>query len=98
MEQYHQAYGEFPEATVLIRVEDFYEAYGEVARQLTKTLGLTLTQRGGVPMSGIPSHAIGRRVSQLVADGTKVVLMEHSEDPRGKVPDEVRRHAVEFSR
>src|ERR1035438_1771103 len=64
---------EFPEAIVLIRVGDFYEAYGETAKQLAETLGLTLTQRDGIPMSGFPLQ-IGRVSGSNRADPGRRLL------------------------
>jgi DNA mismatch repair protein MutS len=89
MEQYNQTCAEFPEAIVLIRVLDFYEAYGETAKELAETLGLTLTQRDSVPMSGIPFHAVERRIAELITSGKKVILLDHAEDPHRKDIDEI---------
>ncbi len=97
MEQYDQTRDDFPQAIVLMRVGDFFEAYGETAAQLAETLGLTLTQREGGPMCGIPHHMAEKRVAQLVANGRQVVLMEQSEDPRGKPLGDVARHCVQFN-
>jgi DNA mismatch repair protein MutS len=96
MEQYDQTCTEFPQAIVLMRVGDFFEAYGETAKQLAETLGLTLTQRDGMPMTGFPHHMAEKRVAQLVASGKQVILMEQSEDPRGKSPADVARHRVQY--
>jgi DNA mismatch repair protein MutS len=97
MEQYDQTCSEFPQAIVLMRVGDFFEAYGETAEKLAEALGLTLTERDGIPMSGIPHHMAEKRVAQLVASGRQVILMEQSEDPRGKAPGDIMRHPVQFS-
>ncbi len=97
IEQYHQTCTEFPQAVVLMRVGDFFEAYGETAKLLAETCGLTLTERDGIPMSGIPHHMAEKRVAQLVASGRQVILMEQSEDPRGKAPGEIARHRVQFT-
>jgi DNA mismatch repair protein MutS len=96
MEQYNQTCSEFPHAVVLVRVGDFFEAYGGTAEQLAELLGLTLTGRDGMPMSGIPHHMAERRMAQLVAGGRQVILMEQSEDPRGKPPGDITRHQVRF--
>ena len=97
MEQYNQICEEYPKAIVLMRVGDFFEAYGETAKFLAQTLGLTLTERDGTAMTGIPHHMTERKVAQLVASGKQVILMEQSEDPRRKPPGKVRRHPVHFS-
>jgi DNA mismatch repair protein MutS len=96
MEQYNQICEAYPKAIVLIRVGDFFEAYGEPAKHLAETLGLTLTERDGTATTGIPHHLIEKKVTQLVARGQQVILMDQSEDPRGKSPGEVQRHRVHF--
>jgi DNA mismatch repair protein MutS len=97
MEQYNQVCTEFPHAIVLMRVGDFFEAYGETAKQLAEALGLTLTERYGMPMAGIPHHLAEKRVAQFVASGRQVILMEQSEDPAGKPSGEIMRHPVQFT-
>ena len=97
MEQYNQTCEDFPQAIVLMRVGDFFEAYGETAAHLAEALGLTLTRRDGIPMCGIPHHMAEKRVAQLVASGRQVILIEQSEDPRGKPPGGVARHRVQFN-
>lgn len=96
LEQYRQTCAAFPQAVVLIRVGDFYEAYEDRAIRLAETLGLTLTRRDGVLLSGIPLHMVEKRVAQLLTCGRQVLLMEHAEDPHGKAPAEVTRQCVRF--
>jgi DNA mismatch repair protein MutS len=53
------------------KIGDFYEAYGEQARTVGATLGLTVT-RGRLsnePMCGIAYHAIGRSIAALEEKG-----------------------------
>ena len=60
---------------VFNKIGDFYEATGEAARVVAKELTLTLT-RGritGLPMVGIPYHAINRDVDQLRSNGHEVI-------------------------
>ncbi|MCW3055222.1 MAG: mismatch repair protein MutS [Chthonomonadales bacterium] len=97
MEQYDQTCSEFPQAIVLMRVGDFFEAYGETAKLLAETFGLTLTERDGMPMAGIPHHMAEKRVAQLVASGRQVILMEQSEDPRGKASGDIAQHIAQFN-
>jgi len=97
MEQYDKACAEFPQAIVLMRFGDFFEAYGDTASLLAETLGLTLTQREGIPMARIPHHMAEKRVAQLVAGGRQVILMDQSEDPHGKAPGDTAREQVRFT-
>jgi len=59
-----------PDDIVLFQVGDFYEMYGEDARQAAEVLGLTLTTRnipgvGRVEMCGVPSHNLELYTDQL---------------------------------
>ena len=48
MKQYVQFKAQYPEALLLMRVGDFYEAYGEDALTVSKVLGIVLTIFVGV--------------------------------------------------
>ena len=52
MKQYVQFKAQYPQAVLLMRVGDFYEAYGDDALTVSKVLGIVLTKRSnGVPNS-----------------------------------------------
>ena len=57
MEQWQRCKEKAGDALLLFRLGDFYEAFYEDAKLLANAVDLTLTQRQGVPMSGIPHHA-----------------------------------------
>jgi len=86
MRQYFQAREEHPGALLLMRVGDFYEAYGEDAETIAAALQITLTGRDDqgerVAMAGVPHHAVERYVARLVRLGHRVALMDQVEDPR----------------
>lgn len=86
MQQYFGARSEHPGVLLLMRVGDFYEAYGEDAQTIASVLNITLTARddGGsrVPMAGVPYHAVERYVARLLENGFRVALMDQVEDPR----------------
>src|SRR5258707_12439502 len=86
MQQYFTARGEHPGVILLMRVGDFYEAYGEDAETIAKALNITLTGRedGGtrVSMAGGPHHATERYVARLIRKGFRVALMDQVEDPK----------------
>jgi N12 class adenine-specific DNA methylase len=69
------------------RIGDFYEVTGGAAREIAPVLGLTLTQRGGEPLIGIPVHTIDEYTARLIALGY-TVLTEQPEtaisEPEGK--------------
>ena len=65
---------------------DFYEAFDEDARTLSKVLGITLTAResgagGKAPLAGIPHHALDNHLGTLVAAGLKIAIAEQTSDP-----------------
>ena len=70
------------DAVLLFRLGDFYEAFYEDAKLLSKELELTLTQRQGVPMSGVPYHAHEAYVDKLIKRGYKVAIAEQMEAPQ----------------
>src|SRR3989454_2148773 len=86
MQQYFTARAEHPGVILLMRVGDFYEAYGEDAETIAGALNITLTGRedGGVriPMAGVPHHATERYVARLIKKGYRVALMDQVEDPK----------------
>src|SRR2546426_9504837 len=86
MQQYFGARSEHPGVILLMRVGDFYEAYGEDAETIATALNITLTGRedGGqrVAMAGVPHHATERYVARLIKKGFRVALMDQVEDPK----------------
>ena len=61
-QQYMNAQNKYPDYIVAYRLGDFYEIFGEKAKQFAKELDLTLTGRDcgladRVPMVGFPCHA-----------------------------------------
>ena len=75
MRQYFQIKAERPDVLLLMRVGDFYEAYGEDAETIARELEITLTGREDkgagtrIPMAGVPHHALERYVARLIAKG-----------------------------
>nr|NGX46395.1 DNA mismatch repair protein MutS [Chlamydiota bacterium] len=73
---------------------DCSDAFYEDAAIIAKDLGLTLTKRQGIPMSGVPWHAGEGYIDKLVAKGHRVAIAEQVEDPKlakGLVKREVTR-------
>lgn len=87
MQQYVDMKAENPDALLMFRLGDFYEAFFEDARQISESLSLVLTQRGtdaagvDIPMCGIPWHAADNYFGRLVRAGFKVALVEQMETP-----------------
>ncbi|MDE2207564.1 MAG: DNA mismatch repair protein MutS, partial [Armatimonadetes bacterium] len=86
MRQYFATRAENASILLLMRVGDFYEAYGPDAVLIAADLQITLTGRedGGtrVPMAGVPYHAVERYLARLIRAGRRVAIMEQMEDPR----------------
>lgn len=85
MEQWHRCKEKAGEALLLFRLGDFYEAFYEDARLLAKAIDLTLTQRQGVPMSGIPHQTAENYIEKLVQQGFLVAIAEQIGDPRQSI-------------
>ena len=87
MQQYVDMKSENPDALLMFRLGDFYEAFFEDAKTISTNLGLVLTQRGtdgdgeNIPMCGIPWHAADNYFGRLVRTGFRVALVEQMETP-----------------
>jgi DNA mismatch repair protein MutS len=82
MKQYYEVKRKHPDAILLFRVGDFYETFGDDAVIASKILGITLTQRAGSPLAGVPYHAIDTYLPRLVRAGQRVAICEQLEDPK----------------
>ena len=82
MKQYYEVKRKHPDAILLFRVGDFYETFGDDAVTASKILGITLTQRAGAPLAGVPYHAIDTYLPRLVRAGMRVAICEQLEDPK----------------
>ncbi len=87
LEQYFGMKARNPEALLLSRVGDFYEAYGEDAETVSRALQIALTSKeagGGrrVAMAGVPHHALAQYLGKLVAQRFVVALADQLEAPQ----------------
>ncbi|MCP5503598.1 MAG: hypothetical protein H7A41_00425 [Chlamydiales bacterium] len=82
MSQWYACKQKAKDALLLFRLGDFYEAFYEDAKLLSDTVDVTLTQRQGVPMSGVPAHAAEGYIEKLVEKGFLVAIAEQTEDPK----------------
>ncbi|WP_100934193.1 DNA mismatch repair protein MutS [Candidatus Chlamydia corallus] len=80
MEQWHQCKEKAGESVLLFRMGDFYEAFYDDAVLLSQHLELTLTQRQGIPMSGIPHATVDTYVDRLISKGFKVAIAEQFDE------------------
>ncbi|MFC6175714.1 DNA mismatch repair protein MutS [Companilactobacillus huachuanensis] len=86
MEQYLEYKKQYPDAFLLYRVGDFYEMFYDDAVKGSQILELTLTSRNkkadeGIPMCGVPHHAIEGYIDTLVDKGYKVAVCDQLENP-----------------
>src|ERR1700728_4892472 len=89
MQQYHRLKREAPpDAILLFRLGDFYELFFSDAEEGSRLLDLTLTQRQGMPMCGMPHHAAEGYITQLLKAGRRVAICDQMEAPKpGQIVD-----------
>ncbi len=99
MRQYLDAKDQHRDAILLFRMGDFYEMFYEDALVAARALELTLTSRskdqngGGIPMCGVPHHAVDTYIARLVRKGFRVAICDQVEDPK-KAKGIVKREVV----
>lgn len=87
LEQYFGMKSKHPEAILLSRVGDFYEAYGDDAETVARALQIALTSKEAgagkrVAMAGVPHHALPGYLARLVQQRFIVALAEQLEAPQ----------------
>jgi DNA mismatch repair protein MutS len=94
--QFQKLKAQQPEAILLYRLGDFYEAFDDDAKLVAELLDVTLTRKEYAvekgakakqycPMAGIPYHAVEGYVARLVGQGYRVAIAEQiSETPSSK--------------
>src|SRR5947209_1412120 len=85
-----------PDAVLLFRLGDFYEAFEDDAHLIARVLDITLTSREmghgeRLPMAGIPAHAAEGYIARLIAQGHHVAIAEQigTLARNGLVPPEI---------
>ncbi len=87
MRQYREIKRGYPQAILFFRVGDFYEMFGEDAREASALLAIALTSRDKsssdpIPLCGVPHHAAQGYIAKLLKAGRTVALCEQVEDPK----------------
>ncbi len=93
MTQYLSVKEQYRDAVLFFRLGDFYEMFNEDALEVSRLLNLTLTQRAGHPMCGIPYHASKVYIARLLRLGKKIAICEQVTQPgpgKGLVERKVR--------
>jgi DNA mismatch repair protein MutS len=75
-EQYAAFKAQYPDAILLFRVGDFWEAFDEDADKLVRVLSLACTTRGERRVAGFPHMQLDRFLSALVRAGFRVATAE----------------------
>ncbi|HBG36988.1 MAG TPA: DNA mismatch repair protein MutS, partial [Treponema sp.] len=76
MKQYFSIKNQYKDEVLFFRLGDFYEMFFDDAIEVAKLLNLTLTQRGDVPMCGVPYHAAKVYIARLLRLGKKIAICE----------------------
>lgn len=83
MRQFHEFKDRFPGCVLLFRMGDFYEMFYEDAVEVSKAIGLTLTERSpGQPMAGVPHHQLDNYLRKLIDKGFRVAIADQVQDPK----------------
>lgn len=73
---------DYPDVLIMMRVGDFYEAYGPDAEKISKVACLTLTSRkdgqDSVPMVGFPVQSVEKLVTTLINLGHRICLVDQA--------------------
>lgn len=80
MKQWHQCKEQAGDSLLFFRMGDFYEAFYDDAVLISQHLDLTLTQRQGIPMSGVPVATVNNYIDRLISKGLKVAVAEQFEE------------------
>ena len=77
-QKYRELKDKHPDALLLFRVGDFYEAYFEDAEESSKLLGVTLTLRSddGSRKAGFPKYALDTYLPKLVRAGRRIAICD----------------------
>ena len=78
MLQYTQIKEQHKDCVLFFRLGDFYEMFEQDATEAASILDITLTQRNGIPMCGIPYHAAQGHIARLIKAGRKVAICEQT--------------------
>ena len=91
MKQFRELKEKHPDAMLLFRCGDFYETYGDDAKEAAKVLGITLTWRTpskrhapgdySDAMAGFPHHALDTYLPKLIRAGKRVAICDQLDPP-----------------
>ena len=87
IDQYRAIKVKHPDAVLLFRFGDFYEAFGDDAIIVSEICGFTLTRRANgkassIELAGFPHYALDTYLPKLVRACKRVAICEQLENPR----------------
>jgi DNA mismatch repair protein MutS len=87
--QYQEIKKEVPSSILFFRLGDFYEMFGDDAKEAAEILEIALTSRNKnsenpLPMCGIPAKSYEKYLAKLTKAGKKVAIAEQVSDPSEK--------------
>lgn len=97
LKQYQEIKNRHPQELLFFRLGDFYEMFGEDARQASKILDIVLTARHKgtaheTPMCGVPHHALENYLAKLLKAGIRVAICDQVSD--SSLPGLVKREVI----
>jgi DNA mismatch repair protein MutS len=78
--QYRRIKEQYKNEVLFFHVGDFYEMFAEDAVEIAPLLGLTLTQRQGLPLCGVPYQHAKPYIVRLLNAGRKIAVCEQVSD------------------
>lgn len=86
--QFEELKSKHPDAILLFRCGDFYEAMNEDAKPVADTLGITLTVRkDGMKIAGFPYYALDTYLPKLIRAGHRVAICDELEDNKHSISE-----------
>ena len=82
LNQYRRIKESYPDAVVLMRLGDFYEAFDEDAETVAEVCGLTISERSGAKMAGFPYLLLHTYLAKLNEANYRVAVAKEV-GPRG---------------
>jgi DNA mismatch repair protein MutS len=80
--RYAKIKASYPDALILMRVGDFYEAFDGDADSLARSLGLARTMRADHRMAGFPHMQLERFLPVLIGAGLRVAVVDLGDTPK----------------
>ena len=72
----------YPDTILLLSTGSFYETFGEDAVKTSKILGIVLSKRNGISVTGFPVHSLDNYLPKLVRNGNKVAIADELQHPK----------------